>query len=195
MDDFEGTNFVDRKAELKLLNAYSKLSGLLIVLGRRRIGKTALLRRWLSKHRGLYSQAIEAARNIQLSQVVEDFSEEFVFPARPGSWIELLRLLDQDKKQKIICLDEFQYLVKADPSLPSVLQRWLDHENKSKNLIVLSGSSTKIMTETCIHANSPLYGRARQVIHLQPIAYPFFCEYLSTVPSLTRFSSAELVLG
>lgn len=58
--------FVNREAELRELDRAAQRGGLLIVYGRRRVGKTRLLRHWLQAHEGFYSQAIEAQRDLQL---------------------------------------------------------------------------------------------------------------------------------
>jgi AAA+ ATPase superfamily predicted ATPase len=56
--------FVNREPELRELEAATRKGGLLLVYGRRRIGKTRLLRHWLQTRDGLYSQAIEAQRDL-----------------------------------------------------------------------------------------------------------------------------------
>ncbi|HSL04510.1 MAG TPA: hypothetical protein VK901_13370, partial [Nitrospiraceae bacterium] len=64
--------FVNRNVELRELDAAAKCGGLLVVFGRRRVGKTRLLRQWLEARAGLYSQAIEAQRDLQIQQVFAD---------------------------------------------------------------------------------------------------------------------------
>ncbi len=64
--------FVNREAELRELDAAAKHGGLLVVYGRRRVGKTRLLRHWLAARDGFYSQAIEAQRDMQIRQVFAD---------------------------------------------------------------------------------------------------------------------------
>ncbi len=175
----EHSLFVSRQEELQLLQTHANKSGLLVMLGRRRLGKTSLLKKFIALNNGIISQAIEASKEIQLSLVTEDLSQKIQLAAKPSSWLELLRLLDASGNRFILCLDEFQYLVKSDPSLPSVLQKWLDHENKLGSLVILAGSSTRMIREACLEPNAPLYGRARQVINLAPIDYRYFAEYLA----------------
>lgn len=173
------SNFINRKEEIKLLNKLLSLDGLIVLLGRRRVGKTALLKNLLHNHKNAHTiQCINASSDTQLSQITEDLSAEISFPAKPKNWLEFFRLLDAIKIKRIICIDEFQYLIKSDPSLPSVIQMWLDQENKSKSLLILSGSSTKLMTQACLDSRSPLYGRARQIVNIYPMSYVSFCEYL-----------------
>lgn len=170
--------FLNREKELQDLNSLSGLSGLLVLIGRRRIGKTSLLTKWLEGKKYLYSQAIQGSLELQLDQLIGDFSASIELPSIPNSWTEFFRLLDFLPDRYIICLDEFPYLVKTDSSLPSIVQKWLDHKNAKNHLLVLSGSSTKMMSQVCLDNNSPLYGRAKSIIQLKPMHYSYFCEYL-----------------
>lgn len=64
--------FVNRETELLELDRAASRGGLLVVFGRRRVGKTRLLRHWLQNRESFYSQAIEAQRNLQIQQVFQD---------------------------------------------------------------------------------------------------------------------------
>ena len=85
--------FVNRDAELRELDAAARRGGLLVVFGRRRVGKTRLLRQWLQACGGFYSQAIEAHRDLQLQQVVADLRPELETQLVPKTWSELLEIL------------------------------------------------------------------------------------------------------
>lgn len=186
-------SFVNRRSELKELDAAAGAGGLVVIFGRRRVGKTRLLARWLTRHEGLYSQAIESTREIQLEQVYRDLQPRLTTAVVPKSWEELLEILRlQGQKRWTFCLDEFPYLVGSDPSLPSVLQRWLDHSQPAGSLLVLSGSSTRMMHDMFLNRAAPLYGRARKLLHIEPMSYAAFCEACQLKPanpdSFSRFS-------
>ncbi len=186
-------SFVNRKAELKELDAAAATGGLLVFFGRRRVGKTRLLAHWLARHGGLYSQAIESAAEIQLDQTYRDLQPQLSTAVTPKSWTEFLEILRlQKKKRWILCLDEFPYLVNSDPSLPSVLQRWLDHSQPKHSLLLLCGSSTRMMNDLFLNRAAPLYGRARKLVHVEPMSYGAFCGACRLNPadtdSFTRFS-------
>jgi AAA+ ATPase superfamily predicted ATPase len=186
-------SFVNRKSELKELDEAAAAGGLLVFFGRRRVGKTRLLAHWLSSHNGLYSQAIESSTEIQLDQTYRDLQPQLTTAITPKSWAELLEVLRlQKKKRWILCLDEFPYLVNADPSLPSVLQRWLDHSQPKQSLLLLSGSSTRMMNDLFLNRSAPLYGRARKLVHVRPMSYAAFCGACGLNPtepeSFSRFS-------
>ena len=82
--------FTNRKQELKDLEVVAKSGGLLVIFGRRRVGKTRLLTHWLKPQNGLYSQAIEAASGIQLEQVMRDMGAALKTNIVPKNWGEFL---------------------------------------------------------------------------------------------------------
>ena len=168
--------FVNREAELRELDAAAKHGGLLVVFGRRRVGKTRLLRRWLQARSGLYSQAIEAQRDLQIQQVFADLRPQLETQLVPKTWPELLEILALQKRRWVLCLDEFPYLTAVDASLPSQLQKWLDHSLPRGCLLIVAGSSTRMMNDLFLHRAAPLYGRARKLLHVQPMDYAAFCD-------------------
>jgi AAA+ ATPase superfamily predicted ATPase len=169
-------DFVNRDAELRELNAAAKRGGLLVVFGRRRVGKTRLLRQWLQPRDGLYSQAIEAQRDLQIEQVFADLRPQLETQLVPKTWPELLEILALQKRRWVLCLDEFPYLTALDASLASQLQKWLDHSLPRGCLLIVAGSSTRMMNDLFLHRAAPLYGRARKLLQVQPMDYPAFCD-------------------
>jgi hypothetical protein len=167
--------FVNRERELAELDRAAASGGLLVIFGRRRVGKTRLLSHWLRHHEGLYSQAIEASRDVQIAQVVHDLGQRWTTRVEPKTWSEFFELLALQPSPWTLCLDEFTYLVASDPSLPSRLQQWLDHALPPGSLLILAGSSTRMMNDTFLNRAAPLYGRARKLLHLAPMEYSAFC--------------------
>lgn len=188
--------FVNREAELRELDAAAQQGGLLVLYGRRRIGKTRLLRQWLAARDGFYSQAIEAQRDMQLQQVFADLRPQLETQLTPKTWPELLEILALQKRRWIFCLDEFPYLTAVDPSLPSQLQKWLDHSIPDGCLLILAGSSTRMMHDLFLHRAAPLYGRASKLMNLQPMAYAAFCQACKQKPNnLESFEKFACVGG
>lgn len=187
--------FVDRVTELAELDGLIRHHGLVVVFGRRRIGKTKLIGEWLRRRGGLYSQAIESNTTLQVAQIYADLREHLGVAIEPKTWQELFSLFDAQHGRLVVCLDEFPYLVAADPSLPSVLQRWLDHRKKRDVLLVVAGSSTRMMNATFVDANAPLYGRAIKILGIGPIAFRHFCRYARVRPSPRSFQLFSLVGG
>jgi AAA+ ATPase superfamily predicted ATPase len=181
--------FINRLAELRELDAARKRGGLLVLYGRRRVGKTRLLRQWLGRHDGLYSQAIEAQGDLQLAQVFQDIGPRLETKVVPRTWSEFLEILALQKRRWVLCLDEFPYLTATDSTLPSRLQSWLDHDLPEGCLLILAGSSTRMMSDLFLHRAAPLYGRARKLVQVRPMNYAAFCAARGQAPG--RMESFE----
>jgi AAA+ ATPase superfamily predicted ATPase len=165
--------FLDRKDELDALSDLEDDGGLAVVWGRRRIGKTRLLLEWCEREGGLYTVADQAAPETQrayfaraIAQVLPGFGD-VAYP----SWERLLSRLALDASANgftgPIVFDELPYLVAASPELPSVLQRWIDHDAKRSRLrVALAGSSQRMMQGLVLSHDAPLFGRARVLLDL-----------------------------
>jgi AAA+ ATPase superfamily predicted ATPase len=170
--------FVDRDTELAALTALARgTGGLAVVWGRRRIGKTRLLLEWCARERGIYTVADQSAPETQRAYMARALAE-----ALPGfadvtypDWDRLLARLASDAGARHlhgpIVFDELPYLIAASPELPSVLQRWVDHDARRAQLqLAVAGSSPRMMQGLGLSPDAPLYGRARVMIDLQPLA-------------------------
>ena len=194
--------FIDREMEIRELDAGLAAGGLIVVFGRRRVGKSRLLVHWMQTKTPdrpamagqalLYSQAIEASPEIQIDQVFRDTKPSLDTSITPKNWDEFFELLSLSKQPFILCLDEFPYLVASDSSLPSVLQRWLDHKLPKDCLVILSGSSKRMMHQLALNRSAPLYGRARKLLYMEPMSYGAFCKACkldaARLESLRKFS-------
>ena len=128
--DFVKLEFVNRTDELRELDAAARRGGLLVVFGRRRVGKTRLLRHWMDGRGGMFSQALEGPVEMQVAQVFADVRDQLETRIEPRKWEDFLEIMGLQKKPWVLCLDEFPYLTAKDGSLPSRLQRWLDHDSR-----------------------------------------------------------------
>jgi hypothetical protein len=134
------------------------------------------LRHWLQTRDGLYSQAIEAQRDLQIQQVFQDLRTQLETQIVPKTWQELMEILALQKRRWTLCLDEFPYLTAVDASLPSQLQKWVDHSLPGGCLLILAGSSTRMMHDLFLHRAAPLYGRATKLLQVRPMEFAAFCE-------------------
>lgn len=173
--------FVDRDAELsRLRDCYgSDEAELVVIFGRRRLGKTQLVQHSLAnRDEAVQYQATETTRQIQLTEFVDVASDPF-----PGitnikrEWEALLEYLGE--QDSIVVLDEFPYLIDADESLPSVIQRlWDQHFQHTAGTLILVGSSISMMEEATLLGNSPLYGRFTEKIDLRPLDFAAAQEFV-----------------
>ena len=173
--------FVDRIGETaRLRDALSrKKSSLVVVYGRRRLGKSTLIKRVLSD-RDVYFLADRSEGQHQrtllakvIAQVFSDF-DKLTYP----DWESMFRAVNyRADKRFTLCLDEFPYLVEQSPELPSVLQKIVDEKQLKYNL-VLCGSSQNMMYGLFLDSTAPLYGRADEIMRFAPIRLPYIQEAL-----------------
>lgn len=188
--------FVNRIRELNELSAAARKGGLLVVFGRRRIGKSRLLRHWLEGCGGWYSQAVEGQADMQLRQIFDDIRHQLGTQLEPKSWTEFFEILSMQKKPWVLCLDELPYLTTVDRTLPSRLQKWLDGGLPPKCLLILAGSSTSMMNDLFLNRAAPLYGRAQKIIQVKPMEFTAFCSACKLKPSVpASFEKFSLVGG
>lgn len=167
-----------------------------MVFGRRRIGKTTLVDRWGASQPYCYSQAIEGSESIQISQITADLADVLPRGLNPRSWAELLPILSLISRKCVIAIDEFPYLVKSQPSLPSRLQKWLDHDRPKNLRLILLGSSQTMMNSLFLNSSAPLYERADLILHIQPMGYRFFCQAIGADHlDINQFEKYSLVGG
>jgi AAA+ ATPase superfamily predicted ATPase len=172
--------FVDRQAERsRLVECYeSDEAEMVVVFGRRRLGKTELVRESLAgRDDAVLYQATETTSQVQLDEFVDLASESFPGVERiRADWEPLLGFLAE--QDAVVVLDEFPYLIDADESLPSVVQRLWDQEIRdTAATLVLVGSSISMMEEATLLGNSPLYGRFTEKIDLRQLDFGAACEF------------------
>ncbi len=172
--------FVDRKRELERLKRTltAPEAQLIVVYGRRRVGKSTLIKMALKEKLAIYFQADETEETNQLLLLAKAISvyipgfDNVNYP----NWYALLEALNfRIERNSTLCLDEFPYLVKSCPSLPSIIQNFWDNGNPRFNLI-LCGSSQRTMYSELLNEKSPLYGRSDCTIKLQPISVAYMAE-------------------
>ncbi|MDR5673309.1 ATP-binding protein [Halalkaliarchaeum sp. AArc-GB] len=174
-------HFVNREDELARLHGCyeSDDAEMVVVFGRRRLGKTQLVQHSLSDCDDVVVyQATETTSQIQLDEFVDIASENFPSITQiKQNWEALLGYLgDQDG---IVVLDEFPYLIDADESLPSVIQRlWDQRLQNTSGTLVLIGSSISMMEEATLLGNSPLYGRFTERLDLRPLNFAAAQEFV-----------------
>ena len=172
--------FVGRQSELQTLNAlYKKPDFQMVVLyGRRRVGKTALLSHFCKDKHALYFTAEQKNDFDNLrgfSQAIWSFFENSTKRPHFETWKSAFEYIADHCKtdqRLVIVFDEFPYAATANPSLPSILQSAIDHTFKQKNmLLALCGSNEGFMESEVLGYKSPLYGRRTAQIKLKPFDY------------------------
>ena len=167
---------IDRREEFDRLRAAAADAPQLVVMrGRRRVGKSYLLDRAYADHRLVYFQADEEEARGHLDLLAAELGR--LIDERPiafGDWNEALSSLDEQARQQplVVVLDEFQWMLLAEPLLDSIVMRHFDRWERARIPItlVLSGSALTMM-EKLLESDRPMFGRAGYRPFLQPFDY------------------------
>ena len=149
------------------------------IYGRRRVGKSELILRFLRGKRAVYHVGKTAPGSLQLKEFLVDVArvlEEPLLAHLPtNDWRSALLAVGEraQGKKLILAFDEFQWLVGASPELPSVLQELWDRSWRVSGavMIILCGSYVGFMEREVLGKKSPLFGRRTAQIHLRPFAF------------------------
>lgn len=190
--------FFNRTQELKRLDnllAHSQAE-FGVVYGRRRVGKTRLLLEWVKKNKGFYlvaDQSNAAMQRYFFSQELDRLFPGFGSVQYP-SWQSFFERIGREAAAKQwtgpLIIDELPYLVQAASELPSVLQKWVDHDlRKSGLVLVVAGSSQRMMQGLVLDAAAPLYGRAKEMIQLKPLSAGYIQDVFSGISNVTAIET------
>ncbi|MDI6654618.1 MAG: ATP-binding protein [Candidatus Hydrothermarchaeota archaeon] len=188
--------FLNRERELSLLNERlkSRRAELVVIYGRRRIGKSELIEQFI-KSNGIRLLAREESKTLQLRKFSEKlgsfFKDEFLEKTGFSNWDAFFEYLSKKSGERIvIAIDEFPYLIKEDPSLPSILQDYWDNKLKdTKIFLILSGSSISMMESKVLGYRSPLYGRRTGQLLLKPLRFAHVLDYIKKIEKAIEFYS------
>lgn len=178
--------FIDRHDEMAVLEEeYRRSEASFVVLyGRRRVGKSELLKEFVKGKRVLYYLATEESEAENCSDFQSVASAMLELPLLEGApfkkWEDAFRyIVEQESGDRtVIVIDEFQYLGKASPSFPSLMQRIWDTILKDRNvMLILCGSLISMMISQTLSYDSPLYGRRTRQIRLEQIPFAHYHEF------------------
>ena len=167
-----------REKELLMLEQLYQEDGFqfLILYGRRRVGKTKLLREFARKHPVIFFSAQEKNDALNLKDFSVSVRKALGYQAELifNDWETAFAFLDdhQSDQKMVLIMDEFPYIAEDNPSVKSVLQHAIDHRFQQRNfLLILCGSSVSFMEKEVLSAHSPLYGRATAQYEMKPFDY------------------------
>ena len=182
--------FADRVSELELLEgefrSLKEKASMVVLYGRRRVGKTSLLLEFMKGKRGAYFLATlqpeaENLRHFSL-KAAELFGDEAARLHPHETWDGFLgyvaREASRSKEPVVLAFDEITYLFQQNPSLPSVLQKYWDTALAGLPvMVVLCGSYAGIMEREVLHYKAPLYGRARKALQVEEMGFAWLSKF------------------
>ncbi|WEV69417.1 ATP-binding protein [Bifidobacterium sp. ESL0775] len=191
--------FVGREEELEALEDMYE-SGryeMMVIYGRRRVGKTSLIDEFSKDKWTFYFTASQKSTKLNLEVFSRQMFRFFGIPELPAftDWRGALDFFvrmtktsqENGKGHFVFVFDEFPYAAQADPTLPSVLQNAIDHGFKqSEVMMILSGSNQGFMESEVLGGKSPLYGRRTGQIRLEPFDYYDAAKFLPDVSNEER---------
>lgn len=188
--------FIGREYELGELNReYGKNQfSMVVIYGRRRVGKTYLIKEFIQDKKGYYFVALESNNIVNLSLL-----SKAVYQACGGMsglpdftrFEDAFRyLFEYSLANRIVfVIDEYPYLAVSTPFVSSMLQQFIDqYRERSQLFLILCGSSMSFMEEQILAYKSPLYGRRTSQLKIQPF------NYLDSARFVNAYSSQDKAL-
>lgn len=173
--------FIGREAELQFLeDKYHQKGGQLIVLyGRRRVGKTETLRQFCKGKPHIFFSCRECTDKMQLKNFSEKLLRENIqarsYITEFSDWekaFHAITELQYGDAKKLVVIDEFPYMCKGNQSIPSILQNLWDEILKDENvMLILCGSAMSFIEKEILAEKNPLYGRATGIYKMKEMGF------------------------
>lgn len=188
--------FIGRKRELAALERLYE-SGkfeFAVIYGRRRVGKTALISRFIENKKAIYFTGVESSEKQNLENLSANIFEYATGDRADSSFVSFQAALEYvfrlaEKERLVLVVDEYPYAARASKSLASTLQLLIDrHKDNSKLMLILCGSSMSYMEDHVLAYKSPLYGRRTAQMKILPF------DFADTCRCFTRFSDTDMAL-
>ena len=179
--------FIGRERELRSLEQLytSEKFEFAVLYGRRRVGKTALLTRFIQGKKAIYFMGVES----NAKQNLENFSRSILEYASgidaENSFLSFQAALEYvfrlaAKERVVLVIDEYPYVVRSFRSFASTLQLLIDkNKDTSQLMLILCGSSMSYMEDQVLAYKAPLYGRRTAQMKLLPFDFEETCRYFS----------------
>lgn len=196
--------FIGRAEELKFLeDRYTAKGGQLVVLyGRRRVGKTETLRKFCEGKSNVFYACTESPNEQQLTA----FSERMLQKGLPAAryikrftdWKQALGSVSElpGEGKKLLVIDEFPYLVRGNNAIPSILQILWDEKLKNENvMIILCGSAMSFMEKEILAEKNPLYGRATGILKMNEMGFYDAIKFVPNYDPLDKIATYAVLGG
>lgn len=177
--------FIGRERELNALERLyqSNKFEFAVIYGRRRVGKTALINKFIDDKNSIYFMGVEsnAKQNLEnLSKSIMEYVSgteiDSIFSSFQSALEYVFKL--SEKERIILAIDEYPYVARSSKSLASTLQLLIDkYKDKSKLMLILCGSSMSYMEDHVLAYKAPLYGRRTAQMKLVPFDFEETCRY------------------
>ena len=176
--------FINRKNELEFLeNQIKKPASFVVIYGRRRVGKSELIKQFIKNKKAIYllsTQEVEKELMESFSVQIAEYFKDSALKINPFLQFKQIAeyLKEKDASNLILVIDEFPYLVDANKAIPSILQKYWDtHFSSAGFHMILCGSSIGAMETEVLARKSPLYGRRTGQWKVDPLPFAEFVKF------------------
>lgn len=172
-------DFYGREKELDLLEKMwlhaQKKARMVVITGRRRVGKTLLSMEFVKNKPHLYLFIAKKSEILLCQEFIQLIKDTFDVPVfgEFKSFKDIFALLLEIGKKTpfVLVIDEIQEFFQINPTLFSDIQNlWDQHLSSSKMQLILMGSIYSLMHKIFEDSHEPLFGRADRIIHLKPFS-------------------------
>lgn len=178
--------FIGRDKEISALERLyqSNKFEFVVIYGRRRVGKTALINHFIDGKKAIYFMGVESNEK----QNLENFSKSIIeyssgiqtetsFSSYQAALEYVFKLSENERV--ILAMDEYPYVARSSKSLATTLQMLIDkYKDNSKLMLILCGSSMSYMEDHVLAYKAPLYGRRTAQMKIMPFDFEECCAYL-----------------
>ncbi|MCD4704076.1 MAG: ATP-binding protein [Methanosarcinaceae archaeon] len=189
-------HFINREIELDFLNGkYAENTSQMIVLyGKRRIGKTELAKQFMQDKEGTYILCTNDSMKENINEMKNKFrkltGKEYFSDIEVSSFYDLFKYLSQemDDRKAVITIDEFPYLIEIDRGVVSVFQKIWDELLINNNMfLIICGSSMGMMETEVLGYKSPLYGRRTGEWNVKPLMFKHMKCFFNNYDTADKF--------
>lgn len=185
--------FIGREKEIRALERLyqSDKFEFVVIYGRRRVGKTALINHFIDGKKAIYFMGVESNEKQNLenfSKSIIEYSSGIQTETSFSSYQSALEYVFKlsENERVILVVDEYPYVARSSKSLATTLQMLIDKsKDHSKLMLILCGSSMSYMEDHVLAYKAPLYGRRTAQMKIMPFDFEECCTYLD------RFSDED----
>lgn len=193
--------FFDREIEFEKLNEIDNLSHevaqFTIITGRRRIGKTEMVKKFYENKTMLYFFVARKAESDLCEIFAEEISEKLDVPTLSGKGVNFASIFKYIMELSLnrhitLFIDEFQDFFRVNPSIYSDMQNiWDSYKNKAQINLIVAGSVHTLMNKIFKNKKEPLFGRQTGTMHIRPFRPSVLKEIMSEY--CPRYKKSDLL--